>query len=176
MLPPVPKTEATARLRFYADRGRAHRGLIAFAALLLAPIVAVAAALLLTPAKKVPTGPLSRADVLSAAHGFASAYGSRNPRALVALLAPNVIRVTTTATEHGRAAVLAEYEHQFKANPIRAYELQDPVVRAGDVGRVAARYTVRLSGGGTITGTVVFGVERLDGRPAIGLIATQQTG
>ena len=78
--------------------------------------------------------------------------------------------------EHGRAAVLAEYQRQFKADPIRAYLLQDPVVTAGNVGRVAARYTVLLRGNATITGIVVFGVERLGGRVVIGLIVTQQTG
>ncbi len=176
VMPPAPKTDATTRLRFYADRRRARRALVGFGALILAPVVAVAAALLLAPAKKVPTGPLSRSEVLTVARGFASAYSSRNPGALVALLAPNVTRISTTATQHGRAAVLAEYEQQFNANTIRAYELQDPVVSAGNVGRVAAHYTVLLSGGGTITGAVVFGVERLGGRPQIGLIATQQTG
>jgi hypothetical protein len=173
---PAPKTAATARLRFYADRRRARRAVAGFVALILAPVLAVAVALLLAPAKKVPTGPLSRPEVLNVARGFAAAYGSRNPRALVALLAPDVTRVSTATTQRGRAAVLAEYVQQFKSNPIRAYELQSPVVTAGNVGRVAARYTVVLGGGGTITGTVVFGVERLGGRPLIGLIATQQTG
>jgi serine/threonine-protein kinase len=176
ILDPAPHTDATARLRFYADRSRARRALAGFAALLLAPAVAVTAALLVAPTKQVPTGPLSRAEAMSATHAFASAYGARDARALVAVLAPDVTRVSTNATEHGRAAVLTEYEQQFKANAIRAYEIRNPVVTAGNVARVAARYTVLLRGGGTITGTVVFGVERLDGRPVIGLIATQQTG
>jgi serine/threonine-protein kinase len=176
VMSPAPKTDATTRLRFYADQRRTRPALLGFAALILAPVVAVAVALLLAPTKKVPTGPLTRSEVLNVARGFASAYGSRSPRALVALLAPDVVRVSTAATQRGRAAVLAEYEQQFKANQIRAYELQSPVVTPGNVGRVAARYMVRLGGGGTITGTVVFGVERLGGRAQIGLIATQQTG
>jgi serine/threonine-protein kinase len=176
VMAPAPKTDATARLSFYADRRGPRRALLGFAALILAPVVAVAAALLLAPTKAVPSGPLSRSEVMNVARRFASAYGSRDPRALVALLAPNVTRVSTTATQRGRVAVLAAYEQQFKANAIRAYELQSPVVTPGNVGRVAARYTVLLQGGGTITGSVVFGVERLGGRAQIGLIATQQTG
>ena len=44
----------------------------------------------------------------------------------------------------------------------------------GPVGRVAGRYTVLMRGrAAAITGTVAFGVERVDGRPEIGLIAPQ---
>jgi hypothetical protein len=123
-----------------------------------------------------PSGPLSAAEVTGAARAFASAYGSRDPRAMAAVLAPDVSRISTTVSEHGRSAVLAEYEHQFRTDPIRGYELQHPVLTGGPVGRLAAHYTVLLRGRGTIDGDVVFGVERIDGRPAIGLIVTQQSG
>ncbi len=173
--PPTPATDATARLRFFADR---HRGrvLLGAVALLAAVAAVIIASANLGSRTVVPTGPLSSAEVIGAARQFASAYGSRDSRALGRVLAGDVTRISTLVAEHGRAAVLAEYQRQFSADPIRAYLLQDPVVTPGNVGRVAARYTVLLRGSATITGVVVFGVERIGGRAVIGLILTQQTG
>jgi serine/threonine-protein kinase len=173
---PAPgATGATARLRFYADR---HRGrvILGAVAVLVALAAVIVAAAELGSRRAATTGPLSTAEVIGAARGFASAYGARDSRALGRVLAAGVTRFSGLAVEHGRAAVLAEYQRQFKSDPIRAYLLQDPVVTPGNVGRVAARYTILLTGHATITGTVVFGVERLGGRVVIGLIATQQTG
>jgi len=169
----APPTSPTARLRFYADR----RGLrIAPASLAIVVVLAGAAAIaiVLNSGTSTPTGPLTRADVLGAVRQFASAYSQRDGRALARVLAPGVERVSPTAVERGRDAVLAEYASQFKSEPIRAYELQNPAVVTGTVGRVAGRYTVLLRGRTEIQGTVAFGVERGEGgRPVIALIATQ---
>jgi serine/threonine-protein kinase len=171
-----PPTAATARLRFYADRRRARTVVVAILVLLVAAALAITSALILKPSKVIPAGPLTARESLAAANNFAAAYGHRDTAALTGILAPGVTRIASTTQQVGRAAVVAEYAQQFKANPIQAYELQNPVVTPGNVGRVAAHYTVLLKGRTPITGTVVFGVERRDGRPVIGLIATQQTG
>jgi hypothetical protein len=165
-------TGVTARLRFYADRRRARVAAAVVGLLLAIGVVAAVVALASSP-KATPTGPLTRAEMMSAVRGFASAYSDKNPRALARVLAPAVERVSPTAVEHGREAVLAEYKAQFKAEPIRAYELSDTSIVTGSVGRVSGRYTVLQRGRAAITGTVAFGVERVDGKPEIGLIATQ---
>ncbi|HTX46761.1 MAG TPA: protein kinase [Solirubrobacteraceae bacterium] len=165
-------TGVTARLSFHADRRRA-RVMLGVLAVLVAIAVAGALAAVLSSSKKTATGPLSSAEVMGAVRAFASAYSDRDPRALARALAPDVERVSPTAVEHGRAAVLAEYEQQFGSEPIRAYELADARVLAGPVGRVSGSYTVLLRGRASITGTVAFGVERVGGRAEIGLIATQ---
>jgi serine/threonine-protein kinase len=172
----APKTERTTRLRFYSDSRRRRRVVVAIG--LLLAIAAAVAAVIVANAARTTThdGPLSVSDVTGAARAFASAYGSRDRSALAAVLAPDVTRISTTVTEHGRAAVLAEYARQFRNDPIRAYKLEDPAIVAGTVGRLAAHYTVLLNRGGTITGRVVFGVKPVDGRPKIGLIVTQQSG
>jgi len=110
---------------------------------------------------------------MGAVRQFESAYSDRDSGELARVLAPNAVRVSPTAVQRGRAAVLAEYERQFRAEPVRAYELSDAIVVAGPVGRVSGRYTVLLRGRAAITGTVAFGVERVGGRAEIGLIATQ---
>jgi serine/threonine-protein kinase len=172
-----PKTEPTSRLSFFEGSGRRRRALIAVGLLLAAAAVAAAAAVIvLTRGTTTRTGPLSVAEVTSAAKVFASAYGGRDRAALANVLAPDVTRISTTVTEHGRPAVLKEYARQFRTDAIRSYELQNPTVVAGRAGRLSAHYIVRLRGGGTIIGSVVFGVERIDGRPMIGLIVTQQSG
>jgi predicted Ser/Thr protein kinase len=168
-----PPTGVTARLHYYADRRRA-RLVLGVVALLVVIGAAAALAAALSPSKTTPTGPLSSAEVMGAVRQFASAYSDRNPRALGRILAPNAERVDPMGVQHGRAAVVTEYKRQFRADPIRAYELSDETVVAGPVGRVSGRYTVLMRGGAAaITGTVAFGVERVDGRPEIGLIATQ---
>jgi predicted Ser/Thr protein kinase len=170
---PPPPTTPTTRLKFYADRRRV-RVILGVLAALLVVAGAILATTALNSGRAVPTGPLTTADVVGAARGFASAYGARDGAALGLVLAADVTRISPTASEQGRAAVLAEYERQFRSDPIRAYELGDTVATPGVVGRLAARYTVLLRGRGTITGNVVFGVKRVDGRVVIGLIATRQ--
>jgi serine/threonine-protein kinase len=173
----VAAEEPTTRLRFYADRRR-MRVVAGAVAAVIAATAAVLAVALATRDRSNPAGSLTNSEVLGSARGFAAAYGARNGRALGRLLAADVTRVSATAVEHGRAAVLAEYQQQFRTTAIRAYRLQDVVATGGAVGRVAARYTVLLDHGhGTITGTVVFGIRRdIGGRPVIGLIATHESG
>src|SRR5262249_24553716 len=166
----------TTRLRFYSDSRRRRRVTVAVG-LLLAIVAAVAAVVVANAARTTRhDGPLSVSEVTGAARAFASAYGSHDPSALPAVLAPDVTRISTTVTERGRAAVLAEYARQFRTDPSHSYKLEDPAIVAGTVGRLAAHYTVLLKHGGTITGRVVFGVKRVNGRPKIGLIVTQQSG
>jgi Protein kinase domain/Domain of unknown function (DUF4440) len=165
-------TGVTARLRFYADRRRARVVLGVVAALVAIAVAGVLAAVL-SPSKSTPTGPLSSTEVMGAVRAFASAYSDRDPRALARVLAPDAERVSPTMVERGRTAVVAEYRKQFSSEPIRSYELTDAQVVAGPVGRVSGHYTVLLRGRASITGTVAFGVERVDGRAEIGLIATQ---
>jgi serine/threonine-protein kinase len=173
---PAPVTDRTTRLRFFEHSRRRTRTLAAIALLTLAVTAAVVAVAVLAANTSKPAGPLSAAEVTDAARAFASAYGSRDRAAMSRALAPGATRISTSVTERGRNAVLAEYERQFRGDPIRGYELEHPVIRTGAVGRLAARYTVLLGGKGTIKGTVVFGVERVGGRPVIGLIVTQQSG
>jgi serine/threonine-protein kinase len=172
-----PRTEQTSRLRFF-DGSRRRPRMLATIGLLLAAGVAAAAviAVLATRTTPTPKGPLSAAEVTGAARAFAAAYGSRDRHALARVLAPEVTRISTTVTQRGRAAVLAEYVRQFRHDAITGYTLSDTAVVAGRAGRLSAHYTVALRGGGTITGSVVFGVERIAGRPMIALIVTQQSG
>jgi hypothetical protein len=135
--------------------------------------VAVALASALSSSKATPSGPLTKAEVMGAVRQFAAAYSERNVRALTRVLASDAERVTPTSVQHGRAAVLVAYKAEFRSEPVRAYELADTSVVGGPVGRVSGRYTVLLRGGAAITGTVAFGVQRVDGRAEIGLIATQ---
>jgi len=165
-------TGVTARLSFHADRRRT-RVVLGGLAVLAAIVVAVVLAAVLSASKSTPTGPLSSSQVMGAVRAFASAYSDRDPRALARVLAPDAERVSPTQVEHGRSAVVAEYEQQFKTEPVQAYELSDAHTVGGPVGRVSGSYTVLLKGRPPITGTVAFGVERVDGRAEIGLIATQ---
>jgi ketosteroid isomerase-like protein len=140
----------------------------------LAAAAAVAVALLSSRSPR-PVGPLSIAQVSRVVHGFAAAYGRRDVAALARLLAPAVVRVSTSASEHGRAAVLGDYRQQFGSRPVPiAYELSHLHVTPGWVARATADYTLRLRGGASVRGRVVFGVQRVGGHPRIGLIATRQ--
>ena len=143
---------------------------------MLAALIGAVAAVALTVGGSTTEGPLSAGDVSAAAQAFARAYGHRDGRAMSKALAADVTRVSPTVVQHGRTAVLNDYVQQFRHTPIRGYELQGIVVTAGWVGRLAARYTVPLAGGGSLSGQVVFGVQRSDGRAVIGLITTQPSG
>jgi hypothetical protein len=55
----------------------------------------------------------------------------------------------------------------------RGYRLDGLKVEAGPVGRAQARFTVTRASRPPITGVVVIGVERRNGRPRIRLIATE---
>jgi protein kinase-like protein len=120
-----------------------------------------------------PNRPLSNADVAAAARGFAAAYSREDTRALARLLAPDVRRVSASDVERGRSAVVSTYRNQFRAQATRGYTLDGLKVEAGPVGRAEARFTVDRAGRPSITGNVVFGVERRRGKPLIRLIATE---
>jgi predicted Ser/Thr protein kinase len=169
--PPVHDRPLSRPTKFVSRRRQRS---IALAAGLLT--VAGATGVVLAARTTTPNGPLSATEVANTARAFATAYGHRDAGAMSRLVAADVSRISATATEHGRLAVVAEYRRQFASNPIRVYELQGLVVTPGWVGRAAARYTVRLAGHGTIDGTVVFGVERVNGHVVIGLITTQPSG
>ena len=139
-------------------------------------VLAALAAVAMPVGGTLANGPLSAAEVTGAARAFASAYGHRDARAMSRVLAADVARVSPSVVERGRVAVLNEYLQQFQHTAIRGYELQGVDVTPGWVGRLAARYTVPLAGGGALTGDVVFGMQRSNGHPVIGLITTQPSG
>jgi serine/threonine-protein kinase len=160
----APRTRYRSRLRVRA---------LAFVLGLVT--IAAATGVALSASNSTPSGPLTAAEIATVTHAFKNAYGARNSRALGVLLAPDVKRISPSAEQVGRAAVLSEYVRQFKANAILSYTLQRVVITPGWAGRAAADYTVPLASGGSLTGHVVFGLERFDGQPLIELITTQQT-
>jgi serine/threonine-protein kinase len=87
------------------------------------------------------------------------------------LLTREVSRVTPSDAQRGRGSVVREYRRQFAANPTERYVLTDLSVRPGAVGRASGSYVVTRLDRGPITGRVVFGVQREQGRPRVGLIA-----
>lgn len=145
----------------------------------LVPIAIVAAALAIAAvavALFVGTGSgqsLSRGEVAGTARAFAAAYGSEDSRALSALLAPNVERVSPSDVQRGRGTVLAEYRRQFRDNVTREYRLDGLEVSAGSAGRASARFTVERANRPPITGRVVLGIEKVRDKPRIRLIATE---
>jgi hypothetical protein len=146
------------------------------AAVLLVVVVAAAVVLALRSAispRRIE--PLTSAQATGAVQAFASAYSHRDTAAMARVLAPAVVRVSTSTSQHGRAAVLADYREQFRSNPVPvAYELAHLHVSPGWVARATADYTLKLQGGGSVRGHVVFGVQRVGGRVRIGLIATRE--
>ena len=120
-----------------------------------------------------PSRPLSNADVARTARGFASAYAHEDSRALARLLAPDVQRVSASDVQRGRSAVVSAYRSQFRSQVTRAYRLDGLQVTGGNAGRAEARFTVVRAGRPSITGQVMLGVERRNGRPRIRLIATE---
>jgi serine/threonine-protein kinase len=121
------------------------------------------------------TGPVTRSELARVVRSFAAAYGKRDPSALAPLLAPTVARVSPGAVERGRAAVLAEYRSQLADGSITGYQVAGLDEEAGWVARARGQYTVVRSGRADLNGSVVFGVERVNGRARIILIATEPT-
>jgi len=119
-----------------------------------------------------PSGPLTKSEVRGVVTAFAAAYGHEDGAALRDVLTRDVARYSPGDAQHGRDAVLREYRSQFAANAIEDYRLRGLAVRGGSVGRASGRYVVSRSGTESITGRVVFGVERDGGRARVGLIAT----
>jgi len=147
-------------------------GMLALVALLAAGVAAVVVALT-GGGSGTKSGPLSATEVRRTAEAFARAYGREDDRALALLLTPEAQRVSPGDVQRGRAAVVAEYRRQFDTSTIRAYRLSALVVTPGRVGRASASFSVPRAGRPPITGHVVLAMERLRGRPRIGLIATE---
>ena len=156
------------------DRRHPRARRVAILALSTAVVAAAIAGLvlLLTPGAGA-AGPLTQSDVAGVVNSFATDYGRHDLPALGQLLAPGVVRMSTAATERGRDAVLAEYRDQLADRSITGYRVGALKVQAGWVGRASAQYAVLRGGQVAATGSVTFGVERVGGRPEIGLIATQ---
>jgi hypothetical protein len=169
---PAPPTAATAHI---AVKEHKRRNLVIEAVVLAAffLIAIVVLAVALASGGSDANRPLATADVSRAARAFARAYGREDARALNALLAPDVQRVSPGDVQRGRRAVLDAYRSQFRSQVTRGYELDGLAVEAGSVGRAQARFKVLRASRPPITGQVVFGVERLNGRARIRLIATE---
>jgi hypothetical protein len=147
---------------------------LAGVAILLAAIATVAALTLGSPTK--PVGPLRATEIAGVVRAFATAYGERDTRALTPLLALEVTEVSPGGVERGRPAVLRDFERQFADSSISGYAVADVQTRPGWVGRASAQYAVLRAGLPDVSGEITFGVERVAGRPAIGLIAIQPRG
>jgi serine/threonine-protein kinase len=144
---------------------------VVIAAFLVIALVVIAIAL--TSGGSDPNRKLSSADVESTARNFARAYSREDARTLARLLSPDVQRVSASHVQRGRSAVVAAYRSQFRSQVTRAYRLADVQIESGSVGRAQARFTVERAGRPPITGQVVLGIERRNGRPRIRLIATE---
>ncbi|MBN1527519.1 MAG: serine/threonine protein kinase [Thermoleophilaceae bacterium] len=163
--------EPTARMS--RSRGRRVPVAVALAALLAA---AGAGAALVVAGDDTGSTELSAAEVRAAADGFAAAYGREDAGALRDVLTRDVTRVTPADRQRGRAAVLREYRGQFDANATEDYRLTGLTVRGGAAGRASGEYVASRTGAGPLTGRIVLGVRRDDGRPRVGLIALSPDG
>jgi serine/threonine-protein kinase len=173
---PGPSSAATARPReVRVQRGRGRK-LALIATVLVLAVPAIVVARWAGGGAGTPAGPLSAGEVRSAAESFATAYTHEDDAALRRILTPAVRRFGTTDTQHGRPAVVGEYHRQFAGATIKRYALNDLRVSGGRAGRAEGTYTVTRSGAGPITGRIVLGIVRRNGRPAIDLIATEPRG
>ena len=155
------------------QRGRGRKlALAATIAVLAIPTVLVVR--WIAGADGTPTGPLTTGEVRDAARSFAKAYSDEDDAALRRTLTPAVRRWGASgAAQRGRVAVVGEYHRQFATSNVKDYALDDLKVSGGRAGRAEGRYTVTRDGAPPITGRIVFGVVRRDGKPAIDLIATE---
>ncbi|QEC46204.1 protein kinase [Baekduia soli] len=119
------------------------------------------------------TGPLSAGEVRDVARSFADAYTNEDDAALRRILTPAVRRVSPNDVQRGRPAVVGEYRRQFAADDVQRYALDGLQATGGMVGRAAGRYTVTRKGAPPITGKLVLGVVRRDGRAVIDQIDTE---
>jgi hypothetical protein len=140
-----------------------------------AALTAVAAAALLVGVgplgARQASGPLTRGEVRDAVRAFARAYGHEDDQALARTLTSGVERATPGETQRGRSAVVRAYRQQFAGNTISRYTFRELEVQPGRAGRATGRYVVSRSGADPIHGEIVFGVQRDEGRPRIGVIA-----
>ena len=155
-------------------RGRARPVHMAVLAGLAAAAIAVGAIILSAQHGPRPAGPLSGAQINAALRDFATDYSRHDVRGLSRLLAANVSRVDPSSSQLGRAAVLREYESQFATRPVpRSYALSDVRITPGWAGRAEGQYTLTVTGGGHLSGHVVFGLERAGNRVQVALISTR---
>ncbi|WP_249012031.1 serine/threonine-protein kinase [Conexibacter sp. DBS9H8] len=170
----APTLAFGSTLRSGRGRSRRRRVLAAGGLIVLAGAALGVGGVFSAP-RAVPLRPLTDAEVMGVLGRFGAAVGHDDVRALVALLAPGVTRIDSVNTQHGRAAVSAEYRHQLDRAPRPvSYTLTGVVATGGWVGRAAGSYAVTLAGGTVLRGHVTFAVQEIAGRPRIGLIATQQ--
>ncbi|HEX3802130.1 MAG TPA: serine/threonine-protein kinase [Solirubrobacteraceae bacterium] len=175
---PLPTEVAPPRVDLGHDsRSRRKRPYVlgaALAAALVAAALAVGVIELSTDRASKGTGPLTTADITKAVHQFATDYSKRDLHSLARLLASDVSRVDPSSTQHGHTAVLEEYEAQFTTKPVPArYVLSHLTVTSGWAGRAQAQYALTVSGGATLSGHVVFGLQRDRNRIQVALISTQ---
>jgi protein kinase-like protein len=169
--PPPPARPAAARVH----RGRRRRiARLATTLVLLIPAAAVIGYVTASPGSA--TGPVSAGDVEDVAQSFADAYSHEDDAALRKLLTPGVRRVGTDGVQRGRVAVVSEYKRQFATTDIQRYALADLHTSGGRAGRAEGRYTVTRKGLAPLTGRVVLGVVRRDGKPRIALITSEPRG
>ena len=161
---------ATVAIKQQKKRSVLIEALVIGAFLVVAIVVLVLA---LTGGSSDPNRPLSDADVENVATRFAHAYSTENTRAMLRLLSPDVERVSASDVQRGRSSVIAAYRTQFRSQVTRAYKLDGLQIESGPVGRAQANFRVERKGRPPITGNVVLGVERRNGRPRIRLIATE---
>jgi hypothetical protein len=170
--PPSPRNQRRpAAVKVQRGRGR-KLALAATVAVLAIPTVLVVR--WAAGADGTQTGPLTTGEVRDAAQSFANAYSNEDDAALRRTLTPAVRRWGASgAAQRGRMAVVGEYHRQFATSKVKDYSLDGLQVSGGRVGRAEGRYTVTRDGAPPITGRIVFGVVRRDGKPAIDLIATE---
>jgi ketosteroid isomerase-like protein len=167
---------ATAPVRAGRSRRPIRRAaLLAAVGLPLAGVATVAVLMLASgggrEAAAAPSTPLAAGDVRAVADAFAQAYETEDGAALRRLLTSDVQRVLPDGDVHGRAAVAAQYEAQFRDNATQSYDLEDVVVSGGRTGRASAAYRVRRAGGPSLRGRIVLGIVRDRGASRIALIA-----
>jgi Protein kinase domain len=166
--PPPPRRPAGVRVQ----RGRRRKAALGATVVVLA-LPAALAVRWVTSSGGTATGPLSTGEVRDVAQSFADAYTNEDDAALRRLLTPGVRRVSPTDRQAGRNAVVGEYHRQFAGSTVQRYALDGLQATGGRVGRASARYVVTRKGAPPITGKLVLGVVRLDGRAVIDLIATE---
>jgi serine/threonine-protein kinase len=169
--PPPRDQRRPAAVKVQRGRGRKFALAATIAVLAIPTVLVVRWA---AGANGTQTGPLTAGEVRDAAQSFADAYSSEDDAALRRTLTPAVRRWGASGVaQRGRVAVVGEYHRQFATSKVQHYALDDLKVSGGRAGRAEGRYTVTRDGAPPITGRIVFGVIRRDGKPAIDLIATE---
>lgn len=176
VMPPAPDaTQVAPRPRLDdARRSLRRRPYVLVAAGVVVAALVVGVIALTRAGGSSSPGPLTGPEITAAVNRFATDYSRHDVGALARLLSPDVTRVDPSSDQHGRAAVLREYQAQFKAKPVPIkYTVSDLTVITGWAGRAQADYKLTLSGGSTASGHVVFGVRRNGDRVQVELISTE---